>query len=504
MKICFFFQRRWVAIGHSMAFHLKKHFPDTEFCGFVNMRPSFDFLKDQKDISYSSLILEEDIHNKLYTEKLDYEYLRSIEKDYGIPNLWPYLYADRVIMNGQLKREYPYDKALLSYEDMMRRVQVTAKEIIAFLDREKPDVLVIAVIGSVGSMLLYYIAQKRGIKTMNIELTRIHNNIAFSEDYRTFTGVKKCFDEIEKGRISHKKEEAKKFIDAFRDHPAPYHPQSLPTFNNQALRRGHIQFLKPKRLLWSIYWHAKTFFRDLNKKKNHDYTDVFVWWIIWDKIKRKVRGVIGYSDLHSPIDLKERFAFYPLHFDPETATMLYAPRYTDQAHLIKQIARSLPLDMKLYVKEHPAMVGYRSRAYYKDLLKIPNIKLIAPTTNGLDLVRSAELVTTISSTSGWESVLFKKPLITFGDVFYNDIPGVKRCHSFEDLPFLVKEQLESWQHNESSLVNYVSALLEEAVPVDYIDLWAKAENISDVMENEGIAKLTFALAEQIGLKKDLK
>jgi hypothetical protein len=179
--------------------------------------------------------------------------------------------------------------------------------------------------------------------------------------------------------------------------------------------------------------------------------------------------------------------------------MLYAPRYTDQVHLIKQIARSLPLGMKLYVKEHAAMVGYRKRKYYKEIVRIPNVKLINPQINGLDLVQKAKLLVVISSTSGWEGVLLKKPVITFGDVFYNDIPGVKRCRSFEDLSWLVKEQLENWEHNEDQVVNYVSALLEESVPVDYIDLWLKAETAAEITENEGIIELAKALAKEVGL-----
>jgi hypothetical protein len=402
-------------------------------------------------------------------------------------------------MHSQLIREYPYDKPLLSYEEMLKRVQVTAKAIIEFLDREKPEVLVISVIGSVGGSLLYHIAKKRGIKTINIELTRIYNRVAYSEDYRTFTGAKKTFDEIEKGRKSPERENAKNFIKDFRDQPAPYHQQALPTFNNQANKIANVQFLKPKKFAWGIYWHVKTFFNDLKRRKNKDYTDVFVWWIIWDKIRRKVRGLIGYSDLYGQIVPNEQFAFFPLHFDPETATMLYAPRYTDQVHLIKQIARSLPLGMKLYVKEHAAMVGYRKRKYYKEIVRIPNVKLINPQINGLDLVQKAKLLVVISSTSGWEGVLLKKPVITFGDVFYNDIPGVKRCRSFEDLSWLVKEQLENWEHNEDQVVNYVSALLEESVPVDYIDLWLKAETAAEITENEGIIELAKALAKEVGL-----
>lgn len=501
MKICFYLQRRWALIGHAMAIHLNRTFRNIEFCGFVSMRPSLEFLKKQKDIHYTSFLLEEDIHKKLFSEKIDYKYLSWLEKEYGTPNLWPHLYVDRVIMNGQVPREYPFDKPLLSYEDMLRRVQVTAKEIIEFLDREKPDVLVISVIGSVGGSLLYTIAQKRGIKTITIETPRIKNLMAFSETHKRFSWITERFTEIKNGRRSPEHENAIKYLTEFRMRPSVYRKEASPSFNKQTLRRANVSFLKPKHLLWSIGWHFKTFLKDIKKRKNNDYTDVFIWWHVWDKFKRKVRGLIGFSDLYSKIDETECFAYYPLHYDPEMSTLLYAPYYTNQLHLIKQIARSLPIDMKLYVKEHPAMVGYRTRKFYKELLGVPNIKLINPSVNGYDLARLTKLTVTITSTGGWESILWKNPVITFGDVFYNDLSFTKRCRSYEELPYLVKTQLEDWRHDEQELLQYVSAILEDSLPVDYMDLWVYADSDRDVIKDSGLAAFAKSLGERIGLVK---
>jgi hypothetical protein len=404
-------------------------------------------------------------------------------------------------MNGQLVREYPFDKAMLSHEDMMRRIQITAKEIIAFLDKEKPDAVVFSVIGALGSRLLYHIAEKRGIKTINLEVSRIKNGMSFTENYKTFTWVKKSFEEIRAGRKSLERENAISFLKEFREKPEPFYVVASPTYNNQAYRRSNLRFLAPANLFWSIRWHSKTFLSDLQRVKNNDYSDIFIWWTIWDKLKRKIRGLIGYSDLYSQVSPGEDFAFYPLHVDPEMTTMLYAPYYTDQIQVIKAVARSLPLHMKLYVKDHPAMTGYRTRAYYKELTKIPNVKLINSAVNGHDLARSAKLTITLTGTAGWESILFKKPVIVFGDVYFMNIPGVKRCHGWEELPFLIKEQLEEWKHDEESLVDYISALLENSIPVDYLSLWTSAKTLGEMTDNEGLIKLSLALAKKIGINK---
>lgn len=462
-KICFFLHRRFTPIGVALAHEILQKNPETTFCSYVGTRPSYEFLKEQKTTPFVSLLLDEDIHKKIYDEKIDIEYLHWLEKEYGIPNLWPYFYIDRVIMNGQLLREYPYNKPLLSYEDMLRKLQVNAKAIIDFLETEKPDAVVTAVIGSVGSMLLYHIAKKKGIQTVHIEFARIGNRIALTEDYRTFTWVQSRFKELQNGSSSLYRDEAQKFIIKFRSTPAPYDSDTADDFYDTS-RFKNLRFLHPKNLFPSIIWHVRTFFKDISRATTSDYTNIFIWWATWDKIKRKVRALRGYQGFYfDHRTYTGRYAYYPLHIEPEISLLLYAPFYTNQIELIHATARSLPIDMLLFVKEHPGMLGYRTREYYKEIAKIPNVRLISPGVSGNQLAQGAALTVTITSTSGWESILLKKPVITFGDVFYNDIPGVLTCRNFEELPHMVKKQLEEWQHDEHALENYVSALLEDSV-----------------------------------------
>lgn len=492
-------------IGHALAYHLHKSFGVKAFSAYVNLRANYEFLSAQDEVLYTSLLLDEDVHRSLYGEKTDMAYLKWFENKYGIPNLWPYLYIDRVLMSGQYVREYPHDRPILTPDEMLRAIQVTSKAIIQFLEKEKPDAVVIAVIGSMGSMLLYHIAQKMGIKTINIEITRIKNRVALSEDYRTFTWAKKVFQEIQQGkRLPTKNKDAKDFLDEFRTEPKPYHKQAEPESNKQIRRLGNLYFLLPKNLSWSIWWHLAQIYK---KFRRRDYTDELIWTLIWDKLKRKIRGLVGYLDLYHKVDLSENFAFFPLQYEPEITTLLYAPSYTNQINVIRQVARSMPIYLTLYVKEHPAMVGYRTHAYYKEILKNPNVRLINPKHRGNELIRHAKLVMTITATSGLEGMLLKKPVITFGDVFYNDLSFVKRCRSFEDLPYLIKEQLEHFEHNEKELVNYLSALFEESTEVDYLDLWytlwLNKESIETIKRNLGIKNLAGLIAKKLGLSKQI-
>lgn len=494
MKICFLLQRSFWRIGHALAVNLKNNFRVKEFCGYAHLRTTKEFLDSQKEIEYKPLILDEDIHKKYKEEKIDFEFLKRLEKDYGIPNLWPYLTIDRTLMYSILPREYPSDKPFYSHEEMLKILQVKARAIIAFLEKEKPNSLVLYQPGSTSNLLLFHIAKKMGIKTIVFYLPGIKNIYAITEDYNRLSYAEKTFEKIEKDIYnSPLKEKAQKWINEFRKTPQPYHPDASPG-KNVLNRLEQMKFIFPKNFVKTTLWFIHLIF-----KKNKDYTDERPIWFLIDRMKRKFRTIVGYSDLYDEIEENEDFAFFPLSAEPELSLYLWAPFITNQIELAKHIARSLPAHFKLYVKEHPAMFGYRTRHYYKQLKKIPNVKLINPKIQGYDLIKKAKLITIITGTGGWEASILKKPVITFGNIFYNKLSMVKNCRCVDELPYLVKEQLENFQYNEQELINFLAAIMEESVEIDLIDLWYKEENLEKIKNDPGIQKLADLLAKKLGL-----
>lgn len=498
MKGCFLLQRNFAYIGHNLAILLNEKCGLDKFCGYVYMRSSYDFLKSQHDIKYTSLLLDEDIHKTYKNEKLDLDFLNKFEKEYGIPNLWPYIMLDRVVMSNQLVREYPYDKSPYSHEEMLQIIQVKAKAIIKFLDQEKPNFILFSVIGAIGTMLLFQIAKKRGIKTIVIYPAYIKNICLLSEEYNNFSSVEKTIQNyIEKNDIPKKfYGQAQTFLNNFRAEPHPHWDMSLP--KKQPLNRSkQFKFLLPKNFFNNLTTLAKKIYDHYTKKDRFDYDYIGPWNYLRDSFRRKIRNLIGANDLYDQFDPHENFAFYPLHYEPEIAISLFAPFFTDQIQLIKLIARSLPVGHKLYVKEHPAMVVYRPRSYYKELKKIPNIKLINPTVTSFEIMPYAKLVTTITGTAGWEATLLKKPVITFGDVFYNQLSFVKNCRTPEQLPYLIKAQIENFQYSEDELVRLISALFEESANVNFQYLW---EQETDTQKRkDGLNPLADLLAKKLNL-----
>ncbi len=497
MKVCFFLQRNYARTGHLLAVWLKEKYGVRDFCAYVGLRRSYEFLISQKDISYGRLVLDEEVHNRYREEKLDLNYLKRLEQEYGIPNLWHYLTVDREITGDQARREYPYDIPRYTHEEMLRILQVTAKAVIRFLDEEKPDFIVFSIIGAVPSLLLYHIAKKRGVGILHILTVPFKDRFTVSDRYDIFTDAEKIF----KSNLVAKKrggfyDEAKRILEQFRKSPHPYDPKR--TAEGQPVNRAkQFSFLLPSNLARSLLWFAKLVRGHLMSTTRNDYTHISPWNYLKDHTKRKIRNLIGVADLYDAFDEREQYAFFALCYEPEMSLSLLAPHATDQLAIARQTARSLPVGWKLYVKEHPEMVPYRPRAYYKELKKIPNVRLINPGIDGTTLVMHAGLVVTVTGSAAWEGVLLKKPAIVFGSRFYNALSMIEKCANIEELPSLVKKQIEEWWYDEEELLQFIAAILEDSASLSFIHLWE--QEFDDTKKKRGLEPLADLIAKKLGL-----
>ena len=496
MKVCLFLQRNFAPVGDAVAANLRDRYGVSEFCAYVGTRNAFGVLKDKGMVTYSTLLLDEDVFKTFADAPLDMEYLRGLEKRCGIPNLWPYISVDRVIRYGMFLREYPYNTSPFTHEDMARMLQTTARAIIAFLEQEKPDFIYFPVVSAMGNMLLFHIAQKKGIVVLVGAETRIEGGYAFSKDYISFSFAEKRFKELMQGDTSPRETDAKEWLNDFRKKPRAY-SYVIGDYKNSGSRLEAYSWLTPWKLARSMRWLSERIVRMAMQSKR-DYLEQSPWWFLFDATRRKFRLMRGYRDLYDVYDQHEAFAYYPLHSEPELATLLLSPNWTDQLNLIKQIAQSLPLSFKLYVKEHPSMVGFRTRQYYRELKKIPNVKLIHPNHDSHAIIKDAQLITTQTGTAGWEALMLKKPVITFGDVYYNALSMVKKCTEIEKLAGLVKERLERFEWNEQELIHFISALLEDSRNIHLHKLWDKG--LDSGSEQSSVALFCELLMQKIKIQ----
>lgn len=497
-KVCLIFQRRFTSVAHRVAIEMRDTHGISDVCGYVYLNSSAKFLRDQKDIKYGELLVDEEIQDASKHENLDWSYIKELEREYGIPNLWPYIAVDRVIRYGMGVREYPHDTSPYTHEIMARMLQATARAIIRFLEREKPDLIYFPAVSAMGNMLLYYIAKKKGITVFVGAETRIDGGYILSDDYRTFSFVDTRFKQLMRGAKSPREHDARAYLTEYRAKPRTY-LYYMKNFKDSGARLAAFAWLSPRNIARSLRWLSERIIRTAMEPAN-DYMEQSPWWFLFDATRRKFRLMRGFADLWDTYDPQEWFAYYPLHLEPEMAMLLLAPRWTDQINLIKQIAESLPLHFKLYVKEHPVMVGFRPRRYYRELKKIPNVKLIHPNHDPHATVKDSQLVLTQTGTAAWEAILLKKPVITFGDVYFNTLSMAKKCTGIEKLPDLVKAQLENFSFKETELVNFISAILEESENIRLHELWEKG--LDPKSEASSIERFTRMLLQKYNSTKE--
>ena len=145
------------------------------------------------------------------------------------------------------------------------------------------------------------------------------------------------------------------------------------------------------------------------------------------------------------------------------------------------------------------MVGYRTRRYYREVKKIPNVNLIHPNFDSHEIIKDARLVATQTGTAGWEGLMLEKPVITFGDVYYNALSMVKKCTEIEKLPLLVKGQLENFRFNRPELIKFIAAILEDSRNLNLHELWEKGLN--GASERKSIAGFCELLMEKVKARR---
>ena len=195
-------------------------------------------------------------------------------------------------------------------------------------------------------------------------------------------------------------------------------------------------------------------------------------------IKKKHRESFVNKNLSYTIDENESFIFFPMHQEPERSLLISSPFHNNQIEIIKQIAKSLPVGYKLYVKEHPTQGkgrGWRSTSVYKQIMDIPNVKLIHPSIHSYKILPHCSLVVSISGTTCFESAFYEKPSITFADDGYNILPSIYRMKSIEELPKLIHSALKT-NVKVTDIDKYVTFLEENSFDFDYPSLVAAYHN----------------------------
>lgn len=137
----------------------------------------------------------------------------------------------------------------------------------------------------------------------------------------------------------------------------------------------------------------------------------------------------------------KKYIFVALHYQPEETSVPTGGLYGDQELIIHLLDSFLEKDIDIIIKEHktqfhPKYEGATGRGsnFYEKVLNISSrVKFVSVDLAPFKLLDNAIATVTISGTIGWESVIRGTPTLIFGRAWYEDMPGVYKIKTIDDL-----------------------------------------------------------------------
>jgi hypothetical protein len=452
---------------HRIALGLRAHGVD-RFCGFAWGKQQEQALAG-RHIEYEPLVVfSRDLLPRCNDGAApDLDWLQRRERELGI-SISRMIASERHLLDGR------------TFDEIMRMAEVGLREIEAAYDRAKPDFVYTEDISCFFSYAHFAIARERGIPFWCIGSARLPGRVAvYASGLQHYERVEAQYQHHrEHGLDAAARELAVSYVTAFRNRPR--RPTGMDT------RAQHPGVGRPEVSTFRLAF-------DQYRVDPDNPTTRPPYQLIYQRLRRmvRVRANEVLQTFEPPVE-GEKYVLYPIHFQPEASTLVQAPMYLDQVALLEDMAKSLPVGYRLYVKEHLSNRGRRPLDFYAAIRRIPAVRLLGPDTDTWSLIRNASAIAVITGTMGWEGLLFGKPVITFGDVFYNSVPHTYRASLVPKDGWyeLFQRALTDHKPDEETLLAYVAAMHEGSYP----GFMGNSTSFPDVLDDANVAKLVKALA----------
>lgn len=445
---------------------------------FLNEKTYYKF-KESVGVEVFDVLKISNIFTKhLKQPPIDFEYIRYIENNYThFRNL------NLQLMSSQLTTKYYHNRFYFSdctYEQQMYWLELNYKNAIDIIEKFKPDVIFDLDDAELPRSIINEIAYKEGIPYITLE----HPRYDFYK-YPTYTmgiGIDKYFAELYHHFLNVSEtslEDEIQYVKNYREQSTIMPIEYKNTITSQ--------YKKDKLLMMSKVLLGKIMYffeQDISagnyrlKKKNKIlYPGALKYIRFYFQVEFRKRRLFDKNPYFiDPIE-GESYVYMPLHLIPESTTFVKAPLYVNELFIIEEISKSLPIGWMLYVKEHQAMLGERSLAFYKQVNQLPNVKLVSINyyEDPKPWILNSEGVITITGTSAYEAALLGKKSLVFGDIPFSIIEGITKVNSVDQLPKLIKEfgKIE----NMHSCAAYIATVKEAGSEVKLKYLMSEGENI---------------------------
>ncbi len=375
----------------------------------------------------------------------DTNYLKKFEEKYGI-NLWQLAINERHFYRFNKFYKFSENEILSIIEQECRLFE-------KILDESKPDFFIMFQPSLRPEYIFYELCKRKNVTPLIINpsiigyKTYISSKISDLDSHESLTSLPSKNRSFEELREYRKKFDLNRqiidYVEDFGDDKSSIIKASnefLFKSNNSNINSHYTYFGRTK---------TKVLFDAISSRI----------------IKKRIRQ--SFLDKNSMLDVKdEKFIYFPLQVDPDRNLLLGAPYLTNQIESIRNVAKSLPIDYTLYVKEHPGQRReWRKTSFYKEILDIPNVKLLHPSISSKKLYEKCSLVITSGGSSGFEAAFFGRPTITLTDAIYDRLDSVTKIRDISELPSAIKNLLEK-KFQSSNLDQFLTLLEKHSFDFD--------------------------------------
>ncbi len=409
------------------------------------------------------IVFSRDVYPQL-EGKPDVGALRAKERQYGI-SFNRLIYSERHMLEGR------------DFDERLRLLEVLLSTVEGAYDQSQPDFILSEDVSCLTSYLHWVVAKHRGIPFHSVAQGVLPGTIAIhSSPMQRLTTVEEQFEAL-RGRAltSDERSGADAWLRQFRQNPR--RPSGASAFDKLPVAdAGDFR---------RVLHQANRYRQERHNPTLHSP----VW-----ALRRRARRLFNQrstAHLFEQPKQGERYLLFPIHYQPEASTLIRGLYYLDQPTLIDDIAKSLPVGTRLYVKEHYANRGRRPASFYYRIRSTHSVRLLGPDASAWDLIQGSDGVITITSRMGWEGILAEKPVFTFGETFYNCFPLVTRLGTKpkDEWPLVMRETLDSFRPDSELLLKYIAALQAALFP----GFKGNALTFPWVMDSDNIHKLVHAV-----------
>ena len=407
--------------------------------------------------------------------EIDAELLR-LSKSYGISNPSEFIAADRFVTNLSRKSQY--------------EILINTFLVVEQCVKDGVELFVTTGVAYLYNLVILAVCERFGKTAVSLYGTRQPDaRFTFS------TGTGGNWDLVTETFLRLKSEndkdlfQARVYIEKFRE------DFLVPEYMKSKRQKGGLQPIFIKEFIL----RCKRWFVDKWSCREDYITQSPFWYAKRDLYRIANKLLVENSGIFDSVDYEDEYFIFPIHLQPEASTLVLGKYYDDQLTTIKNISKCLPLDAKLYVKEHPAAAGRNTLAFYRELRKLFNVRIIDHRVSSKHLLNGSKGVIVISGTMGWESFLLKKPTFVLGDVFYKYFSGVNSPEGFKDLADFLNGRRSFEVSNDDDILRAVTAISDGSYP-GLFDVH-KLDTSEKVLNAENIRNVSAGLKDIISVKK---